>query len=61
MPEHVTLSEQDLADLLSLRAGKQVLVEEVDDFLHEEFPYEQRIGIHDVSACDRCRKETIPR
>lgn len=58
MPEHSTLSEQELADLLSLKLGVQVKVEEVDDFLHEEFPYEQRIGIHDVLTCDRCRRET---
>ena len=58
MPEHLKLSEQELADLLSLKLGMQVKVEEVEDFLHDEFPYEQRIGMHDVLSCDRCKKET---
>lgn len=57
MPKDL-MSEQEMADLLSFRLGVTVSVEEVDDFLHGEFPYEQRIGIHDVLNCSRCKKET---
>lgn len=58
MPEHSVLSEEELAKIFGEKLGRVIRVEEVDDFLHEELPYEQRIGMHDVINCPRCRKET---
>lgn len=43
------VTEEDLAQRLG------VPVEEVQDFLHEEIPYEERVVMHDVLSCNHPR------
>ncbi len=52
------MDEADLRAMISAKTGHPVSDEEVQDFLHDEIKYEERIGLHDVVHCSRCKKET---
>lgn len=44
-------------DLGQLAERLEADVDDLDAWLHQELSYAERIGIHDVFNCDRCKKE----
>lgn len=48
------VTEEQLAEILSADLGREVTMEEVQDFLHEHYPLHERVKIHDTLSCGRC-------